>query len=107
MKTENRFNLPQDYYVTVQPLMTVAVIAVMWILFPTLAFFPNALDFVVNDTIGDFIEENRYNLIKMFNVQVWVIITLTSFSLEKESGMHKECYNFVMQCFLIFSFSCT
>ena len=80
MKTGKRFNLPQDYYVTVHPLMTVAVIAVMWILFPTLAFFPNALDFVVNDTIGDFIEDNRYNLIKMFNVQVWVIITFTSFS---------------------------
>merc|ERR1712062_357578 len=72
MKTGNRFNLPQDYYVRVHPLMTVAVIAVMWILFPTLAFFPNALDFVVNNTIGDFIEENRYNLVKMFNVQVWL-----------------------------------
>ena len=76
MKTENLFNLPPDYYVRVHPGMTVAVIAVMWILFPTLAFFPNALDFVVNDTVGDFIEDNRYNLIKLFNVQVWVIIDI-------------------------------
>jgi len=83
MKTGKRFNLPQDYYVTVHPLMTVAVIAVMWILFPMLAFFPNALDFVVNDTIGDFIEENRYNLIKMFNVQVWLHMIECIVSIQK------------------------
>ena len=83
MKTENLFNLPPDYYVRVHPGMTVAVIAVMWILFPTLAFFPNALDFVVNDTVGDFIEDNRYNLIKLFNVQVWVIINVFFLSPER------------------------
>lgn len=67
-----RFNLPRDYYVPVNPLITVAVVSVMWLALPTLAFFPNALDAVINDSVGDFIERNRYNLIKLFNVQVWV-----------------------------------
>ena len=77
MKSEEKmFHLPVDYYVSVHPVKTVAVIAVMWILFPLLAFSPNALDFVINGTIcesfGDFVEDHRYYLIKLFNVQVWV-----------------------------------
>ena len=76
MKQDKMFNLPEDYYVSVHPLKTVAVITVMWILFPLLAFSPNALDFVINGTIcekfGDFVEDNRYYLIKLFNVQLWV-----------------------------------
>lgn len=67
-----RFNLPKDYYVSVHPLVTVSVVSVMWILFPTFAYFPNALDFAINETIGDFIENNRYNLLKIFNIQLWV-----------------------------------
>ena len=76
MKQENMFHLPKDYYVSVHPLKSVTVITVLWGLFPMLAFFPNALDFVINGTFcesfGDFVEDHRYNLIKLFNVQVWV-----------------------------------
>lgn len=67
-----RFNLPRDYHVTVNPLITIGMVSIWWLTLPTLAFFPNALDWLLNDTIGDFIEENRYTLVKLFNVQVWV-----------------------------------
>ena len=71
-ETKDRFNLPKDYYVEVQPWITVTILLTMWGALPILAFFPNALDVVINDGIGDFIEENRFALIKLFNVQVWV-----------------------------------
>lgn len=69
---KQRFNLPRDYYVSVNPLTSALVVSVMWVLFPTFAFFPNALDFAINESIGDFIENNRYNLLKLFNIQLWV-----------------------------------
>lgn len=70
--SKDRFNLPKDYYVEVKPWITVTLLLTMWGALPILAFFPNALDVVINDGIGDFIEENRFALIKLFNVQVWV-----------------------------------
>ena len=69
---DRRFNLPKDYYVQVQPWITLSLLCTMWGILPALAFFPNALDMVLNDTLADFIEKNRFILIKLFNVQVWV-----------------------------------
>ena len=74
-----RFNLPKDYYVQVHPLITLTVVAILWVLFPTFAFCPNALDFAVNDSVGDFIEGHRFNLVKLFNAQVWVRQILKGF----------------------------
>ena len=69
---KERFNLRKDYYVQIDPRITVTLLSTMWGLLPLLAFFPNALDMVLNDTVADFIEENRFILVKFFNVQVWV-----------------------------------
>lgn len=69
---KKRFNLPTNYYVNVHPLITVSMVSILWVIFPILAFSPNALDFAINDKFGDFIEENRYNLVKLFNAQLWV-----------------------------------
>ena len=67
-----RFHLPPDYYVRVNPGITLSVVGFLWIVFPIVAFFPNALDFIINDYFGDILEKNRSNLVRLFNVQVWV-----------------------------------
>jgi len=69
---KERFNLRKDYYVQIDPRITITLLSTMWGLLPLLAFFPNALDMVLNDTVADFIEENRFILVKFFNVQVWL-----------------------------------
>ena len=70
--TKERYNLPKDYFVQVNQKITFCTLLTMWGLLPMLAFCPNSLDMVINDTVGDWIEQNRFVLIKLFNVQVWV-----------------------------------
>ncbi len=66
--------MPGDYYRKVNPFLAVIVVSVFWFLLPCMAFFPNALDLIWNDRLGDFIERNHFNLIKAFNVILWVSI---------------------------------
>lgn len=70
--TKERYNLPKDYFVQVNQKITFCTLLTMWGLLPMLAFCPNSLDMVINDTVGDWIEQNRFVLIKLFNVQVWL-----------------------------------
>ena len=67
-----RFHLPPDYYVRVSPGITLSVVGFLWIVFPIIAFFPNSLDFIINDYFGEILERNSANLVRLFNVQVWV-----------------------------------
>ena len=67
-----RFHLPPDYYVRVSPGITLSVVGFLWIVFPIIAFFPNSLDFIINDYFGEILERNSSNLVRLFNVQVWV-----------------------------------
>merc|ERR1711971_680678 len=67
-----RFHLPPDYYVRGNPGITLSVVGFLWIVFPIIAFFPNALDFIINDYFGDILERNSSNLVRLFNVQVWM-----------------------------------
>ena len=72
MTVNTRFHLPPDYYVRVNPGITLSIVGFLWIVFPIIAFFPNALDFIINDYFGDILERNSSNLVRLFNVQVWV-----------------------------------
>ena len=78
---QQRFHLPPDYYVCVSPWITLSAVSFLWILLPISAFAPNALDFVINDYFGDILEKNSYYLIKLFNVQVWVMIFIKEASI--------------------------
>ena len=70
--TKERYNLPPNYYVQISPCVSLSVVGFLWILFPILAFCPNALDFIINDYLGDILEKNSHYLVKLFNAQVWV-----------------------------------
>ena len=72
--TKERYNLPPNYYVQISPCVSLSVVGFLWILFPILAFCPNALDLIINDYLGDILERNSHYLVKLFNAQVWVSI---------------------------------
>ena len=67
-----RFILQRDYYIRINPVITITLVGSLWILFPILAFYPHALDGTIHEIYCEFIEENRHNLVKLFKVQVWV-----------------------------------
>lgn len=98
--TKERYNLPKDYFVQVNQKITFCTLLTMWGLLPMLAFCPNSLDMVINDTVGDWIEQNRFVLIKLFNVQVWVRLSYWYF-LEIHGILVILCFFFFFQLHMI------
>ena len=68
----DKFQLPPDYYIKVNPLITAAVIFFAWLLFPVLVLKPSLLSPMVDDWMIKMAVTHHSNLLKFFQIHIWV-----------------------------------